>query len=115
VKIKLVKDIRRLLEVVNNATPGPWHLSSEKPFPQRIIQTAHATRDVWEIPKCDDDMPYIAAMNPQVTALLLDVCEKAAVVDNIYTEGGDLRASLKAKELLSESLRNLAVILEARP
>lgn len=38
------------------STPGPWRRSGD-----RVIQTNHVTRDVWEIPRVEADLDLIAA------------------------------------------------------
>ena len=55
-------DLLELLALADKATPGPWDLSSDK---QRITQTKHFTRDVWEIPCTTEDVEYIAACSPE--------------------------------------------------
>lgn len=50
------------------ATPGPWIFAKDG---SHIYQTAHITRDVWEIPHREADMPYIAAANPQTILALI--------------------------------------------
>jgi hypothetical protein len=42
-------------ELCNKATPGPWWIDGNGD----IIQTKHITRDVWFIPKNQEDVKFI--------------------------------------------------------
>ena len=42
------EELKRLEELCEKATPGPWHSSAGS----HVIQTAHVTRDVWHICDC---------------------------------------------------------------
>ncbi len=66
-------DLSKLEAIVRARTPGPWHLSADG---ERILQTAHLTRDVWEIPHKQEDMPFIATMGT-LADLILDVIRAA--------------------------------------
>jgi len=50
------RDAQNDLELCNKATPGPWWIDGNGD----IIQTKHITRDVWFIPKTQEDVKFIA-------------------------------------------------------
>lgn len=64
-------NLKQLREKCEKATPGPWHMTENE-----IIQTNHVTRDVWVIPRNDEDYHYIAAVNPETVKVLIDVIEE---------------------------------------
>ena len=49
------------------ATPGPWNWSENG----GITQTSHITRDVWEIPRTEQDCVFIALANPETVLRLI--------------------------------------------
>lgn len=73
----ILSDLERLAKA---ATPGPWCKLGD----YSVIQTAHVTRDVWNVCLADiadlrsrdihkKDIEYIAAANPQTILTLLQV------------------------------------------
>lgn len=50
-------DLKEIDALCEAATKGPWQLDLQG----TIIQTNHITRDVWTIPRDNEDMKFIAA------------------------------------------------------
>jgi len=71
----------KLETLAKAATPGPWYTDSTG----RIVQTRHVTRDVWEIPRRDDDITFICAFNPQTALALLKVVDIARTIVAEFT------------------------------
>jgi hypothetical protein len=61
--------------VLEKMTAEPWHLSTNG----SIVQTAHITRDVWQIPHCEEDMPGIVHLRNRAPAWLKELRELRAM------------------------------------
>ncbi len=62
--------LEELKRIADAATAGPWHQSGD-----RVIQTAHITRDVWVIAQCpmrtENNAEFIATFHPTLIKAML--------------------------------------------
>lgn len=62
--------------LAEKATPGEWRTLTDGDGNTAIVQTNHLTRDVWQIPRTDEDLDFIAAARTLVPRLC-DAVEEA--------------------------------------
>ena len=63
-------DLYAIKKRLADATPGPWNLSGDK---NTITQTSHITRDVWTIPRTQEDMVLIASAPEDLSSLIREI------------------------------------------
>lgn len=85
-------EIREALARAERATPGPWRTMTDGDGNTAIIQTNHITRDVWQIPRSDEDLEFIAHARTDVPRLAADLLAARA-------ERGEARAALATPTL----------------
>ncbi len=85
---------------MNTHTPGPWILAKDR---IHIYQTAHITRDVWQIPHCDEDMDLIAAapcllrMLKEANERLDSICQSIDAKNGLHDEIAEVIAKAEGK------------------
>lgn len=60
--------IERLRKMHEASTPPPWRRMGDG-----IVQTQHVTRDVWQIPRSDEDLDIIVTSHNMIPLLLAAV------------------------------------------
>jgi len=68
------QELKEIEARANAATPGRWKIQRDSTGNLcGIIQTNHVTRDVWPIPRTQDDIRFIACARQDVPALIAEV------------------------------------------
>lgn len=71
------QDLDRLQAVCDAATPGPWHYGEHNGV---LMQTSHITRDVWCIPRSENDRAFITSSREAVPTLIAEVRRLQAII-----------------------------------
>lgn len=90
-------------------TPGPWRRSGD-----RVIQTKHLTRDVWEIPRVEADLDLIAAAPELLEALEAEVAHFDQRLAEYRSVGDDSIAEVAVRHHGPRIERARAAIAKAR-
>jgi hypothetical protein len=80
----MIAEIKKRLAA---ATPGPWQVLKERDGSVGVIQTSHITRDVWSIPRTQEDVELIAAAPADIAFLLAEVERLKALLHYQKTQG----------------------------
>lgn len=107
-----MRDFEQDRKICEAATPAPWRVDSHG----EIFQTKHITRDVWHIPRTQEDTTFIASAREGWPAALDEVKRLSENINAYAFESG--RVSLKCQDQSKEieSLkRQLEMAAETMP
>lgn len=83
---EVIEELERMCAAM---TIVPWRRLDD-----RIVQTAHITRDVWTIPRSDEDLDGIIALRNAAPALLAAARERDRLADRVLALEEELRRVL---------------------
>lgn len=66
-------DLDALDRLLAAATIPPWRTLTDGDGNTAIVQTAHLTRDVWQIPRSDEDLEAIVALRNAAPQMLSEL------------------------------------------
>jgi hypothetical protein len=99
-------DLDELEAAVGKMTPGPWVNT-----PDGIIQVAHVTRDVWNIPHVDADLPGIVALRNAAPELIAAARERELERGINFGLKTDLERVVAQRNELAALLRECMAVL----